>query len=191
MKKLIWLLIVCLSLASWPGFQAFAQKQYTADWEDLKSRPYPQWFKDAKLGIFIHWGVYSVPAYSNKEDYAEWYLRGLMLGDSLRTSYMRTHFGKEFEYKDFAPYFKTELFYPDEWADIFKRAGAKYVMMVSKHHDGYALWPSKYAPKWNSMEVGPKRDLVGELTVSVRKAGLRMGLYYSLPEWNNPLHRWD
>jgi alpha-L-fucosidase len=168
-----------------------AQKQYKADWDELKSRPYPQWFKDAKLGIFIHWGVYSVPAYSNKEDYAEWYLRGLMLGDSLRTSYMQTHFGKDFEYKDFAPYFKTELFYPDEWADIFKRAGAKYVVMVSKHHDGYAMWPSKYAPQWNSMEVGPHRDLVGELTESVRKAGLRMGLYYSLPEWNNPLHRWD
>lgn len=167
------------------------QKQYSADWDDLKSRPYPQWFKDAKLGIFIHWGVYSVPAYSNKEDYAEWYLRGLMLGDSLRTSYMKTHFGEDFEYRDFAPLFKTRLFYPDEWADIFKRAGAKYVMMVSKHHDGYAMWPSKYAPKWNSMEVGPKRDLVGELTKSVRKAGLRMGLYYSLPEWNNPLHRWD
>lgn len=179
-------LITCMSAS-----RVHAQKQYKADWDELKSRPYPQWFKDAKLGIFIHWGVYSVPAYSNKEDYAEWYLRGLMLGDSLRTSYMQTHFGKDFEYKDFAPFFKTELFYPDEWADIFERAGAKYVVMVSKHHDGYAMWPSKYAPQWNSMEVGPQRDLVGELTESVRKAGLRMGLYYSLPEWNNPLHRWD
>ncbi len=171
--------------------QLNAQKKYDADWESLKARPYPQWFKDAKLGIFIHWGVYSVPAYSNKEDYGEWYLRGLMLNDSLRTTYMRTHFGEDFTYRDFAPMFKTRLFYPDEWADIFKRAGAKYVVMVSKHHDGYALWPSKYAPNWNSMDVGPKRDLVGELTTSVRKAGLRMGLYYSLPEWNNPLHRWD
>ncbi len=191
MKNRIWLLLISLCMASTTCFEAQAQKQYSADWDDLKSRPYPQWFKDAKLGIFIHWGVYSVPAYSNKEDYAEWYLRGLMLGDSLRTSYMKTHFGEDFEYKDFAPLFKTRLFYPDEWADIFKRAGARYVVMVSKHHDGYALWPSKYAPNWNSMEVGPKRDLVGELTESVRKAGLRMGLYYSLPEWNNPLHRWD
>lgn len=167
------------------------EKQYEATWESLKSKPYPEWFKEAKLGIFIHWGVYSVPAYSNKEDYGEWYLRGLMLGDSLRTSYMKTNYGEDFTYKDFAPYFKTELFYPDEWADLFKKAGAKYVVMVSKHHDGYAMWPSNYAPNWNSMEVGPKRDLVGELSTAVKKAGLHMGLYYSLPEWNNPLHRWD
>ena len=106
-----------------------------------------------------------MPAYSNKEDYAEWYVRGLMLNDSLRTSYMRRHYGEDFTYKDFAPYFKTELFYPDEWAEIFKNAGAKYVVMVSKHHDGYAMWPSKYSPNWNSMDVGPKRDLVGELEV--------------------------
>jgi len=167
------------------------EKQYEANWESLKERPYPQWFKDAKLGVFIHWGVYSVPAYSNKEDYAEWYVRGLMLNDSLRTSYMRTHYGEDFTYKDFAPYFKTELFYPDEWAEIFKNAGAKYVVMVSKHHDGYAMWPSKYSPNWNSMDVGPKRDLVGELTQSVKATGLHMGLYYSLPEWTHPLHRWD
>jgi alpha-L-fucosidase len=167
------------------------EKQYEANWESLKERPYPQWFKDAKLGIFIHWGVYSVPAYSNKEDYAEWYVRGLMLNDSLRTSYMKTHFGEDFTYKDFAPLFKTELFYPDEWAEIFKNAGAKYVVMVSKHHDGYAMWPSKYSPNWNSMDVGPKRDLVGELTNAVKAAGLHMGLYYSLPEWTNPLHLWD
>ncbi len=185
-------LLVTLFLSVAVLQQSFAfQKQYAANWEELKERPYPQWFKDAKLGIFIHWGVYSVPAYSNKEDYGEWYLRGLMLKDSLRTSYMKKNFGEDFTYNDFAPLFKTQLFYPDEWADIFKRAGAKYVVMVSKHHDGYALWPSKYTRNWNSMEVGPKRDLVGELTNSVRKAGLRMGLYYSLPEWNNPLHRWD
>jgi len=185
--KSIFLLLLFLS-----GGQLYSQeKQYEATWESLKSKPYPEWFKEAKLGIFIHWGVYSVPAYSNKEDYGEWYLRGLMLGDSLRTSYMKTNYGEDFTYKDFAPYFKTELFYPDEWAALFKKAGAKYVVMVSKHHDGYAMWPSKYAPNWNSMEVGPKRDLVGELSTSVKKAGLHMGLYYSLPEWNNPLHRWD
>ncbi|WP_422355236.1 alpha-L-fucosidase [Roseivirga pacifica] len=167
------------------------QKQYTANWDDLKSRPYPEWFTDAKLGIFIHWGVYSVPAYSNKEDYAEWYLRGLMLGDSLRTNFMKRNYGEKFTYNDFAPLFTAKLFYPNEWAEIFKKSGAKYVMMVAKHHDGYALWPSKYARNWNSMEVGPKRDLVGELSEAVKDAGLRMGLYYSLPEWNHPLHRWD
>lgn len=159
-------------------------------WEELQSRPYPKWFTDAKLGIFIHWGVYSVPAYSGKEDYGEWFLRGLQLGDSLRTSFMRENYGEDFTYYDFAPLFRAELFDPDGWADLFRRAGARYVVLVSKHHDGYCLWPSRYARAWNSMAVGPKRDLVGDLTESVRSAGLKMGLYYSLSEWNHPLHRW-
>jgi len=159
-------------------------------WKKLRARPYPAWFLDAKLGIFIHWGVYSVPAYSGKEDYAEWFVRGLQLGDTLRTRFLRENYGPDFRYRDFAPLFKAELFDPAEWADLFRRAGARYVVMVSKHHDGYALWPSRYSPAWNSFEVGPGRDLVGELTDAVRKAGLRMGLYYSLAEWNHPLHRW-
>jgi alpha-L-fucosidase len=159
-------------------------------WEELRERPYPQWFQDAKLGIFIHWGVYSVPAYSGKEQYGEWFLRGLQVGDTLRTRFMREQYGADFDYRDFAPLFRAELFDPDEWADLFWRAGARYVVLVSKHHDGYALWPSRYAPNWNSVDVGPRRDLVGDLTESVREAGLRMGLYYSLAEWNHPLHRW-
>jgi alpha-L-fucosidase len=159
-------------------------------WEELRARPYPEWFRDAKLGIFIHWGVYSVPAYSGDEDYGEWFLRGLQEGDTLRTRFLREHYGEDFEYRDFAPLFKAELFDPDAWAELFRRAGARYVVLVSKHHDGYALWPSAYAPGWNSVEVGPERDLVGELTEAVRDAGLRMGLYYSLAEWNHPLHRW-
>ena len=162
-----------------------------ASWEELHERPYPQWFIDAKLGIFIHWGVYSVPSYSGKEQYGEWFLRGLQVGDTLRLRLLRENYGEDFTYRDFAPLFKAELFDPDEWANLFRRAGARYVVLVSKHHDGYALWPSRFAPGWNSMEVGPRRDLVGELSGAVRDAGLRMGLYYSLPEWNNPLHRWD
>ncbi len=158
--------------------------------KSVQQRPYPEWFKDAKLGIFIHWGLYSVPAYGGKESYAEWFLRGLQLKDTLRTNFVKNTYGDNFTYKDFAPLFKAELFDPDEWATLFKNAGAKYVMFVSKHHDGYALWPSKYNRNWNSFDVGPKRDLVGELTNSVRKSGLKMGLYYSLAEWNHPLHRW-
>jgi len=165
-------------------------QQGVPTWEALRARPYPQWFRDAKLGIFIHWGVYSVPAYSGKEQYGEWFLRGLQVGDTLRTRFTREQYGGDFDYRDFAPLFRAELFDPDEWADLFRRAGARYVVLVSKHHDGYALWPSAYAPDWNSVDVGPRRDLVGELTEAVRAAGLRMGLYYSLAEWNNPLHRW-
>ncbi len=158
--------------------------------KSLQERPYPQWFQDAKLGIFIHWGLYSVPAYGAPEAYSEWFLRGLQLEEPLRTNFMKETYGQNFTYKDFAPLFKAELWNPDEWADLFKRAGAKYIMFVTKHHDGFALWPSKYNRNWNSMDVGPKRDLVGDLTKSIRKAGLKMGLYYSLAEWNHPLHRW-
>lgn len=182
--------IIIIFLLIFPILLQAQDKTWTADWEDLNSRSYPQWFKDAKLGIFIHWGLYSVPSYSEPEAYGEWFLRGLQLKEPLRTEFMKKNYGEDFEYKEFAPLFKAELFDPDEWADIFARSGAKYIILVSKHHDGYALWPSKFSPGWNSMEVGPGRDLVGELTKSVREAGLKMGIYYSLTEWNNPLHRW-
>lgn len=169
----------------------FAQQQkWDTTWESLQSRPYPQWFKDAKLGIFIHWGLYSVPAYGGKESYSEWYLRGLQIGNPLRTEFMKKNYGKDFTYRDFAPLFKAELFNPDEWAKLFVDAGARFIILVAKHHDGYCLWPSKYAPGWNSMDVGPHRDLVGDLAKAVRKTDVKFGLYYSLPEWNNPLHRW-
>lgn len=180
--------IICFLLSVFHG--QTQEVPVKPNWSSINARPYPQWFQDAKLGIFIHWGVYSVPAYSGKEDYGEWFLRGLMLNDSLRTAYVKKNYPPDFTYNDFAPLFKAELFDPLEWATLFEQAGAKYVVLVSKHHDGYALWPSKYARNWNSMEVGPKRDLVGDLTKAVRKTGLRMGLYYSLAEWNHPLHRW-
>ena len=159
-------------------------------WEALRERPYPQWFKDAKLGVFIHWGIYSVPSYGGAESYGEWFLRGIQTGAKTRLDFMKKNYGSDFQYKDFAPLFKAELFDADEWAEIFKGSGAGYIVMVSKHHDGYCLWPSKYAPAWNSMENGPGRDFVGELGEAVRKKGLKFGLYYSLPEWNNPLHAW-
>ena len=186
--RLVPAVLAALALAS----SAAAQETRfeSASWETLRARAYPEWFTEAKLGIFIHWGVYSVPAWSGPEDYAEWFLRGLQTGDSLRIRYVRDNYGEDFEYEDFAPLFKAELFDPDEWAALFRQAGARYVVLVSKHHDGYALWPSTYSKGWNSVDVGPGRDLVGELTDAVRKAGLRMGLYYSLGEWTNELHRW-
>lgn len=169
----------------------FAQQSYEkVTWEELQARPYPQWFKGAKLGIFIHWGLYSVPSYGGPESYAEWYLRGLRMGNETNVNFMKENYGEDFTYRDFAPLFKAELFDADEWATIFKNAGAKYIVLVSKHHDGYALWPSEYAKGWNTVDVGPKRDIVGELSEAVRKKDIRFGLYYSLPEWNNPLHYW-
>ena len=96
-------------------------------------------------------------------------------------------YGKDFQYRDFAPQFKAELWQPDKWAQLFKDAGAKYVVLTSKHHDGFTLWPSSspYSKGWNSVEVGPKRDLVGDLTKAVRDKGLKMGLYFSLMEWES------
>lgn len=165
------------------------QAQVQPTWESINERGYPQWFSDAKLGIFIHWGVYSVPAWASLEGYAEWYYRGLMTNDD-RMDFQERIYGKDFRYEDFAPMWKAELWNPNEWADLFKKSGAKYVLLVSKHHDGFCLWPSKYAPGWNSVEVGPHRDICGELTEAVRKKGLKMGFYYSLPEWKSDIHRW-
>lgn len=167
-----------------------AQNNVEPTWESINRRGYPQWFSDAKLGIFIHWGVYSVPAYASKEGYAEWYYRGLMTRDSARADFQRLNYGVDFQYKDFDKMFKAELWNPDDWAELFKNSGARYVLLVTKHHDGYCLWDSKYAPHWNSVEGGPKRNIVGELTEAVRRKGLKMGFYYSLPEWTNPLHVW-
>ncbi len=168
--------------------------RYEPNWESLDSRPAPQWWKNAKLGIFIHWGTYAVPAWSPKGTYAEWYWHALQQKshDGATAKFHERNFGKDFKYEQFAPMFRTELFDPDQWADIFAASGAKYVVLTSKHHEGYCLWPSEHASKtwgrpWNSVEVGPQRDLLGDLTRSVRKQGLKMGIYYSLYEWYNPL----
>jgi len=182
-------LFFCLSLL----FNTLHAQQQKVEptWESIKQRGYPQWFGDAKLGIFIHWGLYSVPSWTKKEGYSEWAYKGWRDGNSRAVDFAKKVYGNDFKYEDFRALFKAELFNPQEWAELFNRAGAKYVILVSKHHDGYALWDSKYSPNWNSVQTGPKRDIVGELTDAVRKEGLKMGYYYSLPEWSNPLHYWE
>ena len=178
-------------------------QRVTPDWASVDSRPTPSWWTDAKFGVFIHWGVYSVPAFAPQGEYAEWYWERLRApgnpasarDQAIRQETRAFHervYGKGVDYPDFAPQFRAELFDADRWADILQRSGAKYVVLVSKHHDGFALWPSKEADQswgrpWNAVEVGPKRDLVGELSTAVRKRGLEMGFYYSLYEWFNPL----
>ncbi len=177
-----------LLLLLFAGMQMQAQTEPT--WESLNQRGYPQWFSDAKLGIFIHWGVFSVPAYASKEGYGEWYYRGLSSDDASRQAFQKRVYGKNSTYRDFDSLFKAELWDPEEWATLFENAGARYVLLVTKHHDGYCLWPSKFAPNWNSVDGGPHRDIVGELTDVVRAHGMKMGFYYSLPEWTSPLHYW-
>jgi len=101
-------------------------------------------------------------------------------------------YGADFPYENFAPLFRAELFDPDRWADVFERAGARYVALTSKHHEGFTLWRSEEANRtwgraWNSVDVGPKRDLLLDLSEAGRRKGLHMGIYYSLYEWYNPL----
>ncbi|XP_046401270.1 alpha-L-fucosidase-like isoform X2 [Ischnura elegans] len=104
---------------------------------------------------------------------------------------MKKYYPPSFTYADFARDFRADLFNPREWATIFKKSGAKYIVLTSKHHEGYAMWPSTYSYNWNAMDVGPKRDLMGELSLAVRQAGLKFGAYYSLFEWYNPLYGKD
>ena len=174
--------------------------QYRATWESIDSRPVPAWFEDAKFGIFIHWGLYSVPAYSPTvrdgvgiyERYAEWYWRRWKESSKIQHYFTDFHnrvYGPDFKYQDFVNYFKAEMFNPDAWAEIFRNAGAKYIVLTSKHHEGYTLWPSMYSWNWNAVETGPHRDLLGDLTKAVKDKGLKMGYYYSLLEWYNPLYR--
>ena len=175
--------------------QGAQEMRYEANWASIDKRPTPQWWVDAKLGIFIHWGVYSVPAWSVRGQYSEWYWNRIT-GDKAKNGpwwqYHAKTYGANFPYAGFAPMFKAELYDPNQWADIFARSGARYVVVTSKHHDGYCMWPSQEANRswgrpWNSADIGPGRDLLGELTTAVRARGIHMGIYYSLYEWYNPL----
>jgi alpha-L-fucosidase len=170
-------------------------QNYQPNWESLDKRPTPTWYTDAKFGIFIHWGVYSVPGWSSKGQYAEWYQQGLQGNDTARQNFHKAKFGNR-SYYDLANDFKAERFNPDEWAKLFEQSGAKYIVLTSKHHDGFTLWPSKEADrdwgfKWNAVDVGPKRDLINDLFKAVRKTSVHAGMYYSLYEWFNPLWKAD
>lgn len=189
MKKILLSVILSLLLKF-----SFGQT-YQPNWESLDSRPVPKWFTDAKFGIFIHWGVYAVPGWSSKGNYAEWYQYGLQTTDTARQLFHKAKFGNR-TYYDLANDFKAELFNPDDWAKVFEQSGAKYIVLTSKHHDGFTLWPSKEADKtwgfkWNAVDVGPKRDLLADLFKAVRKTSVHSGMYYSLYEWFNPLWKAD
>ncbi|HEY8935768.1 MAG TPA: alpha-L-fucosidase, partial [Cyclobacteriaceae bacterium] len=129
-------------------------------------------FKDAKFGIFIHWGAYSVPAFGS-----EWYPRLMYQQGSNEFKHHVEKYGlpDKFGYKDFIPLFKAEKFNADQWVDLFKKSGAKYVVPVAEHHDGFAMYKTALS-KWNAFEMGPKRDIIGELATATRKQGLIFGL---------------
>ncbi len=175
-----------------------AKRRYEPAWESIDARPAPQWYLDAKFGVFICWGLYSVPAWSPKGKYAEWYQYWLQENafDGKVRDFHDATYGSDFAFKDFAPLFKAELFEPDEWAELIEKAGAKYIVFTTKHHSGYTLWPSAeaeeaYGPAYNPAKVGSGRDLVGDLVAAMRKREIRAGLYYSLYEWYHPLWKSD
>ena len=180
MRKKVITSLLCLA------FISATAKNFEPNWSSLDSRETPQWFKDAKFGIFIHWGLYSVPAWGPKGSYAEWYLNGLNNGDTARIRFHNDNYGSDFPYWKFMDLFKAENYNPDRWAEIFKRSGAKYVVLTSKHHDGFCLWPSKESKGYNSLNGAAGRDLLGDLNASLDKIGLKSGLYYSLYEWAHP-----
>ncbi len=185
------MLLGCLAILALTSALPAEQKVYQPNWASVDSRPIPAWFDEAKFGIFIHWGVYAVPAWGPKTRYSEWYWRDMSNKKGETWKFHAKTYGEKFKYQDFAPLFKAEMYDPDQWADVFAKSGARYVVLTSKHHDGFCLWPSAESWNWNSVDIGPHRDLAGELTESVRKRGLKMGFYYSLYEWYHPIYRSD
>ncbi len=147
------------------------QGPYKDTWESLGSFQPPKWYRDAKFGIFIHWGIYSVPAFGS-----EWYSRNMYIQGSREFEHHVKTYGphKEFGYKDFIPLFKAEKFSADAWADLFQKAGAKYVVPVAEHHDGFQMYQSDIS-HWNAAEMGPCRNVLGELKAAVEKRGMTLG----------------
>ncbi|MFK0282907.1 alpha-L-fucosidase [Streptomyces sp. NPDC090499] len=168
----------------------------TADYQptetSLAGHRAPYWFNDAKFGIFIHWGVYSVPAWAPVGvQYAEWYWDQMQDPNNPTYAYHRDTYGADFAYDDFIPRFTAEKFDPRAWVELFRDAGAQYHVLTSKHHEGFALWDTKVSGR-NAVQLGPKRDLVKELFEASRRytPELHRGLYFSMPEWFNPDSPW-
>jgi len=151
---------------------------FEPSWESLRKYRVPKWYADAKLGIFIHWGAYSVPAFGS-----EWYPRNMYVKGSPEYEFHLKNYGphREYGYKDFIPMFTAEEWDPDSWARLFEKTGARYVVLVAEHHDGFALWDCSRT-RWCATRMGPKRDLVGELAEAVRDRGLVFGVSYHRAE---------
>ncbi len=160
-------------------------------WTAFQKRETPSWYGNAKFGIFVHWGVYSVPAWAPKGSLTEWYQYLLRTGDRAVAQHQKETFGEDSRYEDFARDFRAQAFDPASWSRLFKKAGARYVVFTARHHDGYCNWPAPMSDGWNSVDTGPHKDLTGELSRAVKAEGLRFGIYYSLGEWFSEESRTD
>ena len=161
---------------------------YTPTWTSLSSHPFPAWLRDAKFGIYTHWGPYSVAGYGGNRRYlnGSWYARHMYLRDGREYEYHCEHYGKPsptFGYKDLIPLFKAEKFDPEAWADLFRRSGARFAGPVAAHHDNFAMWDSAINP-WNAARMGPCRDVAGELAGAIRAAGMKfIATFHNAYNW--------
>ena len=163
--------------------------QYEPTWESLETHETPEWFRDAKFGIWAHWGAQCV------EGSGDWMARGLYLEGGGQYNYHREHYGhpSEFGYKDILPLFKAEKWDPEALVERYKRCGAQYFFVLGNHHDNYDLWDSKYQP-WNSKNIGPKRDILDEWSKAAKKVGLPLGISFHADHawtWFEPSQRYD
>ena len=151
--------------------RVIARGPYTDSWASLSGYTVPEWYKNLKFGIFIHWGVFSVPAFAN-----EWYSRNMYCPGTPEFEHHVKTYGpqKTFGYKDFIPLFRAERFDPAAWAELFRQTGARYVIPVAEHHDGFQMYASELS-RWNAAEMGPKRDVLGQLSAACRARGLVTG----------------
>jgi len=155
-----------------PSPAAAAGKPYRPTWESLRRYSTPQWLQEGKFGIYTHWGIYAVPAQGPN---CTWYSHNFYTNPKgPERQYQETTYGplSKFGYKDFIPMFKAEKFDPAQWADLFKKSGARFAGPVAEHHDGFAMWDTKYS-EWNAAKMGPKRDVVGELSKAVKAQGMK------------------
>eukprot|EP00092_Neocalanus_flemingeri_P026849 GFUD01029105.1.p1 GENE.GFUD01029105.1~~GFUD01029105.1.p1 ORF type:complete len:519 (+),score=132.75 GFUD01029105.1:145-1557(+) len=167
--------------------------QFSPDWPSLDSRPLPAWYDEAKVGVFMHWGPYSVPGVASEWFWLQWNRRDpANPGDMEIVKYMEDFYPPDFKYQQFGSQFSAEFFNATFWAELVAASGAKYFVFTSKHHDGFNNWPSKRNFGWNSQDIGPKRDVVGELAEAFRAENkVVFGLYHSLFEWYHPLYLQD
>ncbi|XP_057311568.1 tissue alpha-L-fucosidase-like [Hydractinia symbiolongicarpus] len=162
------------------------EKPFEPTWESLDKRTLPSWYEDAKFGIFMHWGVYSVPAF--KSEWFWWHWKGDRKSEY--SQYMKENF-PTYSYQDLAPKLTGKHFNPDDIASLVEDSGAKYFVFTSKHHEGFTHWKSEESWNWNSVDIGPKRDIIDELKGAFAQTNVTFGLYFSLYEWFNPWYKKD